>query len=110
MPTTQDQRMRSLDRANEIRMQRARLKAAIKTHQVSPLEILVRPPGFATKMTVLELLRAIPQSGPVSLGEHNLPLGKRIGALTERDVRDINVQLTKHEWWKRAKRNGAISS
>jgi hypothetical protein len=59
-----DQRRAALVKANEVRMARARLKAAIFSGDVSPVDVLLDPPAEAQTMRVMDLLLSIRQFGP----------------------------------------------
>lgn len=52
------QHMQALDKANEWRLKRAKLKGRVREGKVLPEEVIAEPPRYARNMTVGELLRA----------------------------------------------------
>ena len=52
------QHMQALDKANEWRLKRAKLKGRIKEGKLLPEEVVCEPPRYARNMTIGELLRA----------------------------------------------------
>lgn len=83
---TREQRLTSLELANEIRFARARLKKQIAAGQVSAVDTLQTPPGYAHTMKVATLLDAIPGWGPrkvqKTLRRVKIADGKTVGGLT----------------------------
>ncbi len=97
-PKTADpQRLRALERANEIRLARADLKRRIAEGHVSAAQIILECPGEAEKWTVGELLMSQRRWGTARCRkflEHNsISEIKHIGDLTERQRRVLARQL-----------------
>lgn len=85
--TIEEKRQRSLDRANEIRIGRAALKAEIRAGSTSILDVLDKPPACARSMAVYDLLRAVPW-----VGRHRaLTLCSCAGISSEREVGNLRV-------------------
>ena len=59
------QRMDALERANEIRTQRAQLKRDLKAGRVSIHELLLDPPEYLETAKVFDMLLAVPKYGRV---------------------------------------------
>lgn len=82
------QRMRALGRANQIRVERARLKNELATGHAQIEDVLTRPPSFAATAKVSELLLAVPGFGPVratrALTRCQIPYQKTTAGLSER--------------------------
>ena len=95
---TQDpQRLRALERANEIRLARAELKRRIAEGQVSAAQIILDCPGEAAKWTLGELLMSQRRWGNARctkfLESNKISEIKHIGDLTERQRRVLARQL-----------------
>lgn len=60
-----DQRMAALKTANRIRVERAKLKRAVKAGEVSAVEVLANPEWWVMTMKVELLLRSLPKFGGV---------------------------------------------
>ena len=80
--------MRALQRANEIRIGRARLKRELASGRVRIGEVIDRPPEVATTAKVYDLLLALPSVGPAkasrSLSQCRIAPSKTFGGLSER--------------------------
>ena len=91
------QRLRALERANEVRLARAELKRRIAEKQVSAAEIILRCPWEANSWAVSELLLSQRRWGRSRcrkfLGRNHISEVKTIGALTERQRRMLAEQL-----------------
>ena len=83
-----DQRMEALQRANEVRVQRAELKRRLKDGSASIREILEDPPDYVLTAKVSEMLLAVPKYGQVKvnkiLAQCRISPSKTIGGLSER--------------------------
>jgi hypothetical protein len=82
------QHMQALRRANEVRLARAELKRRVGDATISVEEVLVQVHWAASSMTVIELLLSQRRWGTTRcaklLGHLDIPEGKTIGAMTER--------------------------
>ena len=91
------QRLRALERANEVRLARADLKRRIAEKQISAAEIILRCPGEANSWAVSELLLSQRRWGRSRcrkfLGRNHISEVKTIGALTERQRWMLAEQL-----------------
>jgi hypothetical protein len=91
-----EQRLRSLDRANEIRSARATLKKELASGRVKIEDVLAQPPAFAATAKVSDLLLAVPGFGPAratrTLARCQIPYGKTAAGLSKRQ-RDTLVAL-----------------
>ena len=90
------QRMDALQRANEIRTQRAQLKRDLKAGRQPIHELLLDPPDYLETAKVFDLLLAVPKYGRVKvnkiLSQCRISPSKTIGGLSERQRREL-VQL-----------------
>ena len=59
-----EQRLRALAKANEVRRQRARLKRELAAGQLEFAGVLCDPPAYAQTAIVRDLLLALPKVGP----------------------------------------------
>jgi hypothetical protein len=96
--TRQPQRLRALERANEIRLARAELKRRIANGDISAAEVIVSPPCAAVSWAVGELLMSQRRWGTTRcrkfLLRNQISETKPIGALTERQRRLLADQLS----------------
>ncbi len=80
--------MEALQRANEIRTQRARLKRDLKAGRVNIHGLLLDPPEYVLTAKVFDLLLAVPKYGRVKanriLTQCRISPSKTIGGLSER--------------------------
>lgn len=85
---TPEERLAALERANEIRVARARLKRAIGAGGIDAIATLRQPPDFAAGMRVRDLLQAIPTVGEVKakrlMNRAAVAYSKTLGGLTGR--------------------------
>jgi len=85
--------MEALDRANDVRILRARLKQDMKIGRTSGLSVLTDPPAFTETMKVLDLLLAVPKVGRVkalkTLNVARISPAKTIGGMTQRQRDDL---------------------
>lgn len=91
------QRLRALERANQVRLARAELKRRIAEGRVSAAEVILACPQEASSWSVRELLMSQRRWGSKRCRkflEHN-EIGelKAVGALTERQKRLLALQL-----------------
>jgi hypothetical protein len=75
--TPEQQRLKALERANNIRTYRADLKHDLKVGKVHLRECLTRPPWWLWSIRVEELLRAAPAMGRVKAGTAVKAIGAR---------------------------------
>lgn len=91
------QRLRALERANEIRLARAELKRLIAEGEVSVAEVLLDVPPHARSWAVGDLLMSQHRWGTSRcrkfLWKHHINETKHVGALTERQRRLLAAQL-----------------
>ena len=87
------QRMDALQRANEIRTQRARLKRDLKAARVSIHTLLLEPPEYLETAKVFDMLLAVPKYGRVKankvLQQCRISPSKTIGGLSERQRAEL---------------------
>jgi hypothetical protein len=97
MMTPEPQRMRALERANEIRLARAELKRRIADGEVSAADVILAPPREAATWALGELLTSQRRWGGTRcrkfLSQFQITETKAIGALTERQRRVLAAQL-----------------
>ena len=95
--TREPQRLRALERANEIRLARAELKRRIADGQVSAAEIILAPPCEASSWAIGDLLMSQRRWGSTRcrkfLVRNQINETKSVGALTERQRRLLAGQL-----------------
>ena len=96
--TRQPQRLRALERANEIRLARAELKRRIADGDISAAEVIMSPPGAALSWSIGDLLMSQRRWGSTRcrkfLLRNQINETKTIGALTERQRRLLADQLS----------------
>jgi hypothetical protein len=94
------QRMQALERANAVRLKRAKMKRQIADGQMSAAEVILKPPDEAGSWPVGELLTSQRRWG--SIRAHKLLAGlhisetRPVGALTDRQRRVLAGQLRAH--------------
>ncbi len=104
MPITQSstmmpgpQRLRALERANEVRLARAELKRRIAGGEVSAAEVILECPWEASSWTLRELLMSQRRWGSkrcrTFLERNQINEMKPLGALTERQKQLLARQL-----------------
>jgi len=90
------QRLDALERANEVRTKRAKLKRDLKGGRCSIHELLMDPPDFVETAKVFDMLLAVPKYGRVKvnkvLTQCRISPSKTIGGLSQRQ-RDELVSL-----------------
>ncbi|HWQ23774.1 MAG TPA: integration host factor, actinobacterial type [Gaiellaceae bacterium] len=94
-----DQRMEALQRANDVRVRRARLKRDLKAGRVQIESILLDPPEWVSTAKVFDMLMAVPKFGRVKaarlLNQCRISQSKTVGGLSERQRAEL-VQLFNH--------------
>jgi hypothetical protein len=87
------QRLDALNRANEIRTQRAQLKRDLKGGRVSIHQLLLEPPAYVETAKVFDMLLAVPKYGRVKvnkvLTQCRISPSKTIGGLSERQRAEL---------------------
>ncbi|HET9102239.1 MAG TPA: integration host factor, actinobacterial type [Solirubrobacteraceae bacterium] len=82
------QRMEALQRANDIRSRRAKLKRDLKAGRQPIDELLLHPPDYLQTAKVFDLLLAVPKYGRVKAGkilsQCRISPSKTLGGLSER--------------------------
>jgi hypothetical protein len=95
--TREPQRLRALERANEIRLARAELKRRIADGHVSAAEVILAPPNAACSWAIGDLLMSQRRWGSTRcrkfLVRNQINETKAVGALTERQRRLLAGQL-----------------
>ena len=91
LKTSEPQRLRALERANEIRLERAALKRRIAAGEVSAAEVILDPPKAAESWSVGDLLMSQRRWGTTRcrrfLARNGITETKPIGTLTDRQRR-----------------------
>jgi hypothetical protein len=94
---TDDQRMKALRRANEIRTRRAGLKRDLKAGRMKIETLLDHPPEYVLSAKVFDIILAVPKYGRVKanriLTQCRISPSKTIGGLSERQRRELVAQL-----------------
>jgi len=87
------QRMEALQRANEIRTQRAQLKRDLKAGRTTIDRLLVSPPEYLETAKVFDMLLATPKFGRVKankiLQQCRISPSKTVGGLSERQRTEL---------------------
>ena len=95
--TSEPQRMRALERANEIRLARAELKRRIADGGISAAEVILAQPLEARSWAIGELLTSQRRWGYTRsrkfLSQNLISETKQLGALTERQRQMLASQL-----------------
>lgn len=88
-----EQRLIALERANEVRTSRARLKRNIKSGRIGADKIIADPPDFMDTMKLMDLMLVIPKYGRVKvhkiLTQLRISPSKTLGGLSERQRDEI---------------------
>ena len=91
------QRLRALEQANRVRSVRARLRRDMAAGVVNAAEVLEQSPAEVETMSIGELLRSQARWGPARCSRLLLSAGisdgRLVGALTERQRRDLVARL-----------------
>jgi hypothetical protein len=87
------QRMEALQRANQIRSDRAQLKRDLKSGRMSIVELLSGPPEYLLTAKVFDMIVAVPKFGRVKanrvLTQCRISPSKTIGGLTDRQRSEL---------------------
>jgi hypothetical protein len=90
---TNEQRMRALRRANEIRSARAKLKRDLKAGKVKVEKLLLDPPDYVLSAKAFDVILAVPKYGRVKankiLTQCRISPSKTIGGLSERQRAEL---------------------
>jgi hypothetical protein len=93
------QRLDALDKANEVRTKRAKLKKDLKAGRASIHGLLLRPPDYTETAKVIDLLLAVPKYGRVKAGkvlqQCRISPSKTIGGMSERQRAELVSLLTR---------------
>ncbi len=88
-----DQRMDALKRANDIRVQRAKLKRDLKEGRLHVELVLEDPPDYVATAKVFDILMAVPKFGRVKasrfLNQCRISQSKTVGGLSERQRTEL---------------------
>ena len=88
-----DQRLDALQRANQIRVSRAKLKRALKANEVTLDQVLLDPPPYVLTAKVYDMVMAVPRLGRVRasklLAQCRISHSKTIGGLSERQRSEL---------------------
>ena len=91
------QRMEALNRANDVRTKRAKLKKDLKAGRVSIETLLKDPPEYILTAKVMDMLLAVPKYGRVKVNKKlqhcRISSSKTIGGLSERQRAELVKQL-----------------
>ena len=94
---TNDQRMKALQKANDIRSQRAQLKRDLKGGKKKIETLLLDPPEYVLSAKTFDMLLAVPKLGRVKanriLTQCRISPSKTIGGLSERQRGELVQQL-----------------
>lgn len=94
---TTDQRMRALQKANDIRTRRAQLKRDLKAGKTKIETLLLDPPEYVLTAKTFDMLLAVPKLGRVKanriLSVCRISPSKTIGGLSERQRGELVSQL-----------------
>ena len=88
-----DQRMDALQRANDVRSRRARLKVALKRGEVTIAVVLREPPDYLLTAKVVDVLMAAPKCGRVKsariMEQCRVSPSKTVGGLSDRQRSEL---------------------
>ena len=91
------QHMVALERANQIRLERAAIRRRLKAGELTIAEVLADRPGCIDSMRALELIRSLDRYGHKRaarlLQAAEVPLTRTVGRLTERQRQSIVATL-----------------
>src|SRR5947208_16993944 len=108
--TMEPQRLRALERANEVRLARAELKRRIAEGEISAAEVILACPWEASSWTVGDLLMSQRRWGQTRcrkfLARNQISEGKRIEALTKRQRPLLAAQVQRPRAFYRGPRPG----
>ena len=88
-----EQRMRALERANDVRSKRAELKWDLRTRRRSVVDVLSEPPEYVETMKLWDLLLAVPKWGRVKVAKTLKVVGvspsRTVGGLSSRQRSEL---------------------
>lgn len=91
------QRREALNRANEIRIERAELKRDLKSGRVQIQDLLLDPPMWLETMKVFDLMLAVPKYGRVKvnkiLQQCRVSPSKTVGGMSKRQRIEVLSML-----------------
>jgi hypothetical protein len=94
---TRDQRMRALEKANDIRTKRAKLKRDLKAGKIKVETLLLDPPEWVLSAKAFDMILAVPKFGRVKanriLQQCRISPSKTIGGLSERQRSELVTLL-----------------
>ena len=94
-----EQRRLALERANAVRVARAKLKKDLAAGNTDLAPLIVNPPEFAASAKVVDLLVALPRIGQVKaqqiLNRARIAPSKTLGGLTSRQRGEL-LNLIRH--------------
>ena len=89
--------MKALNRANEIRTKRAKLKRDLKAGKVQVEKLLLDPPDWVLSAKAFDMILAVPKYGRVKankiLTQCRISPSKTIGGLSERQRAELVSML-----------------
>ncbi|MDX6411043.1 MAG: hypothetical protein QOE91_559 [Gaiellaceae bacterium] len=92
--------MEALQRANDIRVRRAKLKKDLKEGRVMIESILNSPPEYVSTAKVFDILMAVPKFGRVKaarfLNQCRISQSKTVGGLSERQRAELVGLFARH--------------
>jgi len=90
---SREQRLRALERANEVRAARATLKKQLAAGKIELVQILADPPACVRTARVRDLLMVVPKIGSVRasriLGHCRIAHSKTLGGLSDRQRAEL---------------------
>jgi len=90
---SREQRLRALERANEVRTARARLKKELASGKIELVQILADPPACVRTARIRDVLLVVPKIGSVRAGrilaQCRIAHSKTLGGLTDRQRREL---------------------
>ncbi len=93
------QRKAALDRANEIRTRRAKLKADLKAGRAKIQALLLDPPDYLHSAKVFDIMLAVPKYGRVKVNRGlthcRISPSKTFGGLSERQRHELVAYLSR---------------
>ena len=93
------QRMAALERANQIRTRRAKLKRDLRSGKVNPQALLLSPPEYILTAKVSDMLMSVPKYGKVKvnkiLTQCRISPSKTSGGLSARQRAELVSYLRK---------------
>lgn len=91
------QRMEALQRGNEVRTKRAKLKLDLKHGKVSIHDLLLEPPQYIDTMKLFDLMLSVPKYGRVKVNKVlqlcRISPSKTIGGLSPRQRTEVVSML-----------------